>query len=527
MSAVAVPDWCRWRSGTRPLLLIAPHGGCADTSTARALETKVNDVHTAELTWELAHALDAAAIVNPWLDRNRLDLNRITQVLRDATWFPALIERLLAPLLDAHPMVELLFIHGWNVIQPKCDIGVGAHFETEADAAALSQLTVDARYIEQRLATLRRRSRTVGIHTMYGERYPASHRNNLLQLFRRDGERQCEVAPRLRDWAASGRLNAVQLELGVPLRWPGRLRAAFTSALIDTFGASGDDDVHVAEPASASSPTADGDQSAGMLLAFDPRAGIGFMSGISPQPNGQRGGRLLVFSVSQTMALFTGEDPLQRGYVVGGPRLSTSESTMHLSFAGPLLEVRDAAAYLRLEHAFMQSRLVEADVTLSFEAVHGDHYGRVRGSACLDGTRHAIDTFGFRNVPIFLRRPAAAARRCAIAAAFGDELGLHAATVDDDTVSWLLHDASRRDAHQAATRIEETCTPAASVPAQLTLHSDQHALTITPLNHMQIHRPLPDGGGELIFLGLAHCALGDRGDGYGLYEYVRRVELPR
>ena len=44
MSAAAVPDWCRWRSGTRPLLLIAPHGGRADTTTARALDTKVNDV---------------------------------------------------------------------------------------------------------------------------------------------------------------------------------------------------------------------------------------------------------------------------------------------------------------------------------------------------------------------------------------------------------------------------------------------------------------------------------------------------
>lgn len=529
MSAAAVPDWCRWRSGTRPLLLIAPHGGRADTTAARALDTKVNDVHTAELTWALAEALDASAIVNPLLDRNELDLNRISQVTRAATWFPALIERLLVPLLDRHVAVEVLFIHGWNVIQPKCDIGVGARFAEVADAHGLTQLTADAEYVDQRLSALQQHCSAAGIHTTFGERYPASHRNNLLQLFRRDGSRPCDAAPRICDWAGSGRLNAVQLELGVPLRWPGRLRDAFMRALI-TSASDGNITGRASLPASRdearlSQPDGSpgGSPSPTMLLAYDPRAAIGFMSGVSVQPNGQLGGRLLVFSQGQTMSLFTGEDPEPRGMVVGGPRFSAREQTTLLSFVGPLLEVQDAASYLRLEHAFMQSRLIEADVTLTFDPIHGNRYGRVHGSARLDGVLHHIDTFGFRNVPIFLRRPTMAATRCAVAAAFGEHIGVDATTIDADTMSWSRHDGLRTENVRSAARILETRVPGSIAPAQLTLECDREQLLVHPLNHMQIHRPLPGGDAEMIFLGLARCELGARRDGYGLYEYVRRV----
>src|SRR5262249_38802782 len=139
MDAHDVPAWCRWRNGSRPLLLIAPHGGRAERHGTRG--AKVNDVHTAEVTWAPATARDAAAIVNPELDRNVLDLNRITQVVRDAAWFPALMEQLLASLLAQYARVDVWFIHGWNVIQPKCDIGIGARLTTEADANALTQLT--------------------------------------------------------------------------------------------------------------------------------------------------------------------------------------------------------------------------------------------------------------------------------------------------------------------------------------------------------------------------------------------------
>lgn len=523
MSVADVPGWCRWRGGRRPLLLIAPHGGHADTTTARAASTKVNDVHTAELTWALAEALDAAAIVNPVFDRNRLDLNRISQVTHDAAWFPGLIAALLAPLLDVHATVEVLFIHGWNVIQPKCDIGVGAHFETEADVTHLTQLTADPQYVRARLHELRTRCAAVGVHATYGERYPASHRNNVLQLFRRDGSRSCPAAPRICDWAARGRLNAVQLELGVPLRWPGPPREAFTRALIDTL--QGGNLTPPANPPSVGATHASpppGSPQPAMLVGYDPRAALGFMSAISVQPNGQLGGRLLVFSQGQTMALFTGEDPSRRGTVIGGPQFALRDKGMELLFTGSLLEVRDAAAYVRLELAFMQSRLVEGDLALCFDPTHDDRYGRVYGTVRLDDVTHHIDTFGFRDLPIFLRRSGSAPMRCAVAAAFGGGGGLHAATTEADDMHWVVHGVDGTQTMQARTRIDEARSAASPAPARLTLRSDQRQLLVTPLNHMQIHRPLPNGHSEEIFLGLARCESESRSDGYGFYEYVRR-----
>jgi hypothetical protein len=260
-----------------------------------------------------------------------------------------------------------------------------------------------------------------------------------------------------------------------------------------------------------------------MLLAYDPRAALGFMSAISVHPNGQLGGRLLVFSQGQTMALFTGEDPSRRGTVIGGPQFAMRDGGMELLFAGSLLEVRDAAAYVRLELAFMQSRLVEGDLTLYFEPTHDDSYGRVYGTVRLDGVTHHIDTFGFRDLPIFLRRSGIAPMRCAVAAAFGGNGGLHAATTEADGMQWALHGVDGTQTMQARTSINEARSAASQAPARLTLRSDQRQLLVTPLNHIQIHRPLPDGDSEEIFLGLARCESESRSDGYGFYEYVRRV----
>jgi hypothetical protein len=483
----------------------------------------VNDVHTAELTWELATSLDAAAIVNPVLDRNTLDLNRISQVTRDATWFPALIEHLLARLLDVHDVVEVLFVHGWNVIQPKCDIGVGAHFEREADAATLTQLTAAPDYIDGRLRGLRLRCAAADIHATYGERYPGSHRNNLLQLFRRDGSRAYSGAPRIAEWAAADRLNAVQLELGVPLRWPGPRRAAFAHALLDTLrvgrtGAGG------TEPDTRSpvNPTVRVPPNATMLLAHDAHAGLGIMSSLSVQPNGQLGGRLLIFSHEQTMALFTGEDPLHRGRVVGGPDFELRDGATTLAFRGALLRVLDAASYVRLERAFLQSTLVDAEITLSFLPAYGTSYGRVHGRIRLDGVTHDIDTLGFRDVPIFFRRSGRATKRCAVAVAANRHVGLHAVTTDAGVMDWAIHGCDGTETMQTQTSIREDRSPTSHAPERLVLRGAR-TLVVHPVSYMQIHRPLPDGGAEMIFLGLATCGLEGAPAAYGFYEYVRPI----
>src|SRR5512147_139569 len=120
MPSGGTPAWCRWRQGTSAVLVVAPHGGRREPLThAGAHRTrKVNDLYTADLAEELAGALGASLIVNSAVDRNHLDLNRISQVAARAEWFLELIEALVGEILARHDRAELLFVHGWNVIQP-------------------------------------------------------------------------------------------------------------------------------------------------------------------------------------------------------------------------------------------------------------------------------------------------------------------------------------------------------------------------------------------------------------------------
>ncbi|HUI26846.1 MAG TPA: hypothetical protein VL403_12250, partial [Candidatus Kryptonia bacterium] len=236
---LSLPEWCRVRRGRSDVLLVAPHGGrrpAADPAVPR--ERKVNDLYTAELTSDLAAALDASAIINDACDRNQIDLNRITQVRRHAPWFLDLLVDEIAAVLDRHSQAQVLVVHGWNVAQPKCDLGVGGI----EDGAALrplgdAALSVAPEYWNSRVAGFRVACRAAGIATPVGERYPAAHRNNLLQsLTARFRDAPDHRMRRLAGWAADGRLNAIQLELGIPLRWPGGPRRALQAAAVRAFG---------------------------------------------------------------------------------------------------------------------------------------------------------------------------------------------------------------------------------------------------------------------------------------------------
>src|SRR6185369_7116258 len=116
-----------------------------------------------------------------------------------------------------HACAEVLFVHGWNVVQPKCDIGVGhALADALAAHAHAEELTISPGYAEHRLGRLRALCAAEGIATAFGERYAARHPNNLLQLFRPTANGSA-AAPRLAEWVATRRVEAVQLELGVPV----------------------------------------------------------------------------------------------------------------------------------------------------------------------------------------------------------------------------------------------------------------------------------------------------------------------
>src|SRR5439155_5223598 len=85
----------------------------------------VNDLHTAELTALLAARTHSYALINCSLDRNELDLNRISQVRAHALWFLTALAELLSALVERHGAARVFFMHGWNVVQPVCDLGMG------------------------------------------------------------------------------------------------------------------------------------------------------------------------------------------------------------------------------------------------------------------------------------------------------------------------------------------------------------------------------------------------------------------
>src|SRR5207247_7966324 len=126
----------------------------------------------------------------------------------------------------------VVVVHGWNVVQAVCDVGIGVtEHDVEAVSAGDAHRTVSERFLRDVLRPLQRRAQRDAVTVTIGSRYPAAHVNNLLQLF--TGRRAGDPHPAISRLAAlADRVDAVQLELGIPLRWPGPRRSAFTQLLV-------------------------------------------------------------------------------------------------------------------------------------------------------------------------------------------------------------------------------------------------------------------------------------------------------
>ncbi|MEO8603344.1 MAG: hypothetical protein ABI629_12280 [bacterium] len=512
-----IPAWCRWRAGGSHLLLIAPHGGARDAARS-GRPRKVNDLHTAEFADELAVATDAGLIANPSLDRNHLDLNRISQLVRGAPWFLALLEHLLADILARHAHAEVLFLHGWNTLQAKCDIGIGRRLDDAASAAAHAQeLTASPAYISSRLDALRAACAAAGVLAPFGERYPARHPNNAVQLFRRGGH--AAASPRLAAWIASGRVDAVQLELGVPLRWPGATRRAFMALLGRSFTAptirgplSHQTVAASSAPLALSLPHA--------LQAYDAGRQLGLTGRIDTRAGGAGvAGRLLLFIGDRQVALFTGEDPHVATLSGGGPHFTAHEAGCLLTFDGALLLTDDGTRYLDLEQAFAASRLVIAHADLAFTPGATVDYGRVHGTVVLDDIAYAIDTLGFA-------RPATPVRaadndwqsQLTLHAAFSPTVGfrLRHQVPGNSELEWL--GATPR----ALSALQVCFDGDPPTPRTMCVDDGSTTLNVLPLGRVVVLRPLGRGRLARVTFGTARFAHGDA-VGYGFYEHARAL----
>jgi len=343
---------------------------------------RTNDLHTAALTLEVASATAASALVNTAIDRNDVDLNRVTTAHDDAPRFLEALAELLESTLARHGHVVVLTIHGWNVVQASVDLGIGYRPGRHAPSAPPGP-TVSADFVGGALVALGTALAARGIGVSLGARYPARARENLLQLF---SARYLEDPRALvRRLARLGqRCDGVQLELGLPLRWPGRWRRRFVDGIVETLPAllgraPGQAMAPASPPEPAPQPT--------RTLEFVSEALSGLMA------IDRAGARLLLFENDGTLGLFTGErlGGEADGHVGGLALRSTPGGSRQLRYEGPLVHFRHTAPFLDLEDGLAGAALVEASCALSYRPSHpGCPFGSVDGSVVVAGRRYAV-----------------------------------------------------------------------------------------------------------------------------------------
>jgi len=239
------PPWLEVIEGESPILLIAPHGGRAGIATRSTLHPKVNDLETADITRDLASRLGATALINAGMDRNEIDCNRLAQIAERAPWMLDLITGHASRIIDLHGRAIVLLIHGWNVIEPRIDFGLGLrHNSGGLQPPVGAHVSASDEFIRGPVAALFARLDAAGITPTFGLRYPGGASQNLLQAFTgRHANSEIEALQRLAQLAARGRIEALQLEMSVAVRLAGDFRSRGLDALTEVFlGASAGDD---------------------------------------------------------------------------------------------------------------------------------------------------------------------------------------------------------------------------------------------------------------------------------------------
>ena len=352
---------------------------------------------------------------------------------------------------------------------------------------------------------LERAGAAAGIAVSFGERYPGRHPNNVLQLFRRSLARTAH--PTLAGWVTAGRIEAVQLELGVALRWPGAPRRAFADVVAAAFTGRAPSPVR-ARPEHATSRT-----SPASLQVYDPAACVGLTVRADPAGPSGPGGRVLVLLGSRRAALFIGE-PLRGGAPAEGPRFTPREDGFDVHFDGYALATDDGWRYVDLEDAFASSQLTAIRLELRFRRGVSAEYGVVDGCVEVDGASRPIAAPGFARHGILQRTGTGWMSHLALIAALGPTRAVR-----------LRHEFPGSSLLHELTDAGEVTRPAPPLAAHF--GADRHApsriavgreLVCRPLTRMSISRPLTADRQALITFGAAEFeAAGDRG--YGFYEY--------
>ncbi|HVA41712.1 MAG TPA: hypothetical protein VNF49_13675 [Candidatus Binataceae bacterium] len=579
--------WLQTPDGDGPVLLIAPHGGHAGPATRALLNPKVNDLHTADITRELARRLGAGAIINSGMDRNRLDLNRLSQVMSEAPWMLELIAGRLERIVARSGRAVVLLIHGWNVIEPRVDLGVGVK---SAGATLLpacgAHVSASDGFINGPLLDFVESLRRGGIKPTFGLRYPGAGANNLLQAFtQRHASSPVGALRRLAALNARGALEAVQLELSVALRMPGRLRTETIAALAESFArcdrpAGAPHTSHLerpgrieiirtAEAASSAPKRAIRQSSIGPLRVglefYDSSAQLGVMASFD-LGSGAAGARVMAVAGRERITLFTAEGRVERtpqSLTLGPLALRVEGGRLRFDFAGPAVGVEDGTAYLSVERALAKAALHEAmELHAEFEAWPESRasaqaaetlieritrpeqaadgiFGRVTGEFSIGGARHRLEAVarlglsfvGIGNGAFNARRmiwaafPGAASPHAVEARALTDDGGAESASARVlDRGRWTAHSLQRLKLTPATSG-----RPPRRIGAILRPAGNGVALALEGevRSFMMLSRPGPAQSRILTSLGFASFRIGEH-CGAGMFECsYRSASAPR
>jgi len=585
---IALPPWLEISDGDAPLLLIAPHGGRAGRAAHATLHPKVNDLETAAITRELARRLDAAALVNARMDRNELDCNRLSQVLAHAPWILELIAERVGRIIARHGHATVLLIHGWNIIEPRIDFGLGLRqVNGKLHPPAGAHVSASDNFINGPVRELSERLRETGIIPSFGMRYPGGDRQNLLQAF--TARHETSTLPPLQALAAMasrGEIDALQLEMSVTLRLPGALRARNIDALSKIFssgtngksaGATAIPIIRESPPRIAHKPGVAKAPSGSPIRVgiefFDPALRIGGMVSFDFGP-GAAGGRIMVMFGGRCVAMFTAEG---RAHLSGekialGPlSLGMDAREGGLEFRGPAVVVNDGTAYMSVERALAAGRLddsmevsaalelcagssgfadlferLEQAATGAANAAAGDGiaqnlpptaaFGRLHGMVAVDGRRQTLDAVARVGVSFSGLGPHRFDSRRMVWACFREReshTALEARVVTLDGVAphqtaRLVVDGQTSECDLARFDLDVPSPkePPERIAAHFTIREQEFdALVGRPETFMALSRPGPGGVRIWTSLGFAVYRFGTL-EGAGMFEHSRLASLP-
>lgn len=471
----ALPPWMRFIAGSTPIVLVAPHGGRRPADAPIKDSIKVNDLHTADLTAELAARTQGYALINHSYDRNELDLNRISQVRTRAPWFLDALLELVSFLVERHGEVRVFFVHGWNVVQPVCDLGMGMRQREQRvlPASKFAAPTLSPAFFNTTVVPFRELALAYGLDVAIGRRYPAADKENVMQLFSaRFAKEPSPTIRRLAELSMQGVVNALQLELGVGLRWPGVERDRLIDSFCRTLGSCSDlasqngagfatiaptgtagngNHNHAAEHSLFAADEVHGTRRFGLHF-HDPVSGIGIMGGIEASvEDGTHGGRLMLSLGGTEMALFTGEDEgrcVPGMLQVGGLTWHGEPDGFDITYVGPVMRFSHPQAFIRLEEGLAASWVEPAEVRLRLtipsraEAITTPLFlAHLQGTIGLQDRAHRIDAWGFLDAFKSEESGRLLPRRL-VSLPFGPDLGLFLSlveTVDGPRSSGVLY----------------------------------------------------------------------------------------